>query len=77
MAEPRAEQPSPDALVALCWDAEAGGGVHRHPLSRRQAEALADALSRSFPGRKCWVEELPPIPPQGRLHRPRRGGEGH
>ena len=61
MADARAEEPSPDALVALCWDGGSGAGIQRQPLSRRQAVALADALSRSFPERKCWVEELPEI----------------
>lgn len=71
MAETRSGEASPDALVVLCWEGGPDSGVARHPVARRYAGALADALGRSFPSRKYWVEELPAVPRQGRVRRMR------
>ena len=65
------EKSSPDVVVALCSETGREGGVLRQPLSRWQAEALADVLSRSAPGRKYWIEELTSLPTEGRVRRAR------
>src|SRR5262249_51859993 len=71
MPDSRPENFSRDVVVALCSETGPGGVVLRQPLSRWQAEALADILSRSAPGRKYWIEELTSLPTEGRVRRVR------
>ena len=54
--------------MALCASGSDGVTV-RHPMSRWQAEAVVDALSKSVPERRYWVEDLSSIPSQGHVHR--------
>ena len=79
MPIPRVDDFSRDAVVALCCANGADEAIIRLPMTRWQAEAVADALSRSYPERRYWIEDLSSIPPQGHVHRFRtsRRHDGH
>jgi len=77
MPQPPTTAADPNPLTLFCLVDREGQVSSRHPLDRSRAEALARALSESFPEhRQSVLEEPPVVPALGRTRR-RRTRSGH